>query len=427
MPATENPPTYDHVPCPFCGLLCDDLQVRVAEDAIEILAGGCTRSERGFSTAGDDLPRVAGDAVELEEALHSAAEVLGEAHRPLIGGLGTDVQGMRAVLALADCIGAALDHALGESLQHNLRVLQGRGWITTTLGEVRNRADLVIVLGSELFATFPRLLERIISPPAATVADSLQRRRLFVLGGPAGWSVPAAQMPVHYEPAPMDSLGEILAVLRCLINSRPLQATAAAGITMASLDTLAQQMRQASYGVLIWSAGVFPGDHGDLTVECASELIRDLNREQRFAGLPLAAGDGDMSAYQVCTWQTGYPLRVDLASGHPVFDPYHLSTSRSLTDGADALLWISAFNTAHGPPDTTVPTVVLGRRGLKMRREPAVYIPVGVPGLDHAGSLFRGDAVVSLPLRRLRSSPLPEVADTVQAIRTLLTSRKVPC
>jgi formylmethanofuran dehydrogenase subunit B len=427
MSVSEKSLTHEHVPCPFCGLLCDDLQIRIANGDIKIIAGGCTRSENGFATTGDDSPRIAGETVTLDLAINHAAELLGNARRPLIGGLETDVRGMRAALALADRIGAALDHTHGENLQRNLRVLQDRGWITTTLSEVRNRADLIVVLGSALFTSFPRLVERIFAPPTTMVDDALQNRRLIVLGGRSDWPVPETQIPLEYIPAPMESMGEIVSVLRCLIDERPIQAATVAGMNIDSLQPLAERIRQASYGVMIWSTGALKGDHPDLTVQCISELITDLNREQRFAGLPLAAGDGDVSAYQACTWQTGYPLRVDLASGKPVYDPYHLSTARALADGADALLWVSSFDTTHEPPDTTVPTVVLGRNGMQMTREPEVFIPVGVPGLNHAGTVFRGDAVVSLPLRQLVDSSLPAAAEVVQAIRTRIESQEVPC
>jgi formylmethanofuran dehydrogenase subunit B len=52
--------------------------------------------------------------------------------------------------------------------------------------------------------------------------------------------------------------------------------------------------------------------------------------------------------------------------------------------------------------------------------EPAVFIPVGVPGVDHAGHLFRADRVVALPLQRLRTATLPSVADALAAIDAAL-------
>jgi len=59
---------------------------------------------------------------------------------------------------------------------------------------------------------------------------------------------------------------------------------------------------------------------------------------------------------------------------------------------------------------------------MRFEREPEVFIPVGVPGLDHAGHFFRTDKVVALPLRKLRESALPSVAEAAAAIEAALSA-----
>jgi formylmethanofuran dehydrogenase subunit B len=83
---------------------------------------------------------------------------------------------------------------------------------------------------------------------------------------------------------------------------------------------------------------------------------------------------------------------------------------------ADVLFWISSFDQTRTPPTTTIPTIILGAAGMPLKKEPAVFIPVGTPGVDHAGHLFRTDRVVAIPLRQLRQSSLPSVADAIGAI-----------
>ena len=64
--------------------------------------------------------------------------------------------------------------------------------------------------------------------------------------------------------------------------------------------------------------------------------------------------------------------------------------------------------------------VVLGTPGIKLNCTPRVYIPVGTPGVDHAGVIIRVDTVVSLPLRKLRQSKLPRAADVLASIEAAL-------
>jgi len=123
----------------------------------------------------------------------------------------------------------------------------------------------------------------------------------------------------------------------------------------------------------------------------------------------------------VCTWISGYPLRVSYATGAPDYDPYRWSISRMLQDKeGDLLVWIASISPELSPPKTDLPTIVLGTPGLKLAKEPAVFIPVGTPGVDHAGRLIRVDNVVSLPLKDLGRADLPPAADVLAAIEAAL-------
>src|SRR5689334_12654581 len=105
------------VTCPGCGLLCDDLVIeRNTEGNLKVKENGCAKSitffERGpfEQTIAQTTPRINGQATNLEAAIAKACDILRNAKQPLINGLATDVQGMRAVMSVADRIGATLDH-----------------------------------------------------------------------------------------------------------------------------------------------------------------------------------------------------------------------------------------------------------------------------------------------------------------------------
>ena len=53
-------------------------------------------------------------------------------------------------------------------------------------------------------------------------------------------------------------------------------------------------------------------------------------------------------------------------------------------------------------------------------QEPEVFIPVGTPGIDHAGRTFRTDSVVAVPLQKLRDSGLPSTFDVLTAVEQAL-------
>ena len=57
---------------------------------------------------------------------------------------------------------------------------------------------------------------------------------------------------------------------------------------------------------------------------------------------------------------------------------------------------------------------------MQASRPVEVAIPVGTPGLDHAGSIYRMDGVVSLPRAPLRDLGLPSAAEVLRRIGTRL-------
>jgi formylmethanofuran dehydrogenase subunit B len=146
-------------------------------------------------------------------------------------------------------------------------------------------------------------------------------------------------------------------------------------------------------------------------------MIKELNVDTRCNGLPLGGKDGSTSVYNVSSWQSGYPMRTSFNRGFPDYDPYLSDSNKMLENAeADSLVWVSSFNVDRTPPQTSVPTVVVGRSGMTFEQEPEVFIPVGVPGIDHAGRTFRGDSSVAVPLKKLRDSGLPSTFDVLTAI-----------
>jgi formylmethanofuran dehydrogenase subunit B len=201
----------------------------------------------------------------------------------------------------------------------------------------------------------------------------------------------------------------------------PLNLSAVAGVPMADVAALAARMKKARYPVFVWAPPSLAYASADLTVHAVSELVKDLNKTGRAAGLSLGGNEGAVSAGAVCAWQSGYPLRVSFASGKPDHDAVRYSIARMLAAGeGDCLVWLSTFSADLAVPAVKVPTIVIGTPGVKSAGPPDVFIPVGTPGADHAGRIVRCDNVVSLPLRNLNRSNLPRAADVLAAIEAAL-------
>jgi formylmethanofuran dehydrogenase subunit B len=405
-------------------MICDDLTVERTDKGLKVLKNGCGKSIAGFERRlPPSRPQVGGKDVELAKAIKEAAKLIGKAELPLYGGLATDVEGMRGVMALAERSGGIVDHALSEAQYRNFKILQTTGWTTSTLTETRNRADLIIIAGSDVHKLHPRFFEKIVSPPDSMFDVTAPKRRVVFIG--KGLDKSAAKGSRIGEvitlPCKPEQAGEVVGALRARLSDFRLKPLAIDGVALADIDALAELCRKAKYGVVVWAPPSLDFPHAELAVEQFTGLVKDLNQTTRFAGLALGGAEGATTAGAVSTWQSGYPLRVSYASGAPDYDPYRYAIGRMLREGeGDLLVWIASISPDLSPPATQVPTIVLGTPGLVLAKAPAVFIPVGTPGVDHAGRLVRVDNVVSLPLKDLGRAALPPAADVLAAIEAAL-------
>jgi len=413
------------VPSPFCGIGTDDLSIQVDGATLKVIANGCAVNTPAFEqTIADTTPRVAGQSVSLEAATNKAAELLRDINQPLIGGCATDVNGMRALLALADKSGAVVDNINFNNARRNLLALQDSGWMNTTLAELKNRCDLLLVVGTDLEAFAPRFFEKYLWNEESMFLDSTANRDIIYLGkAPSGSAStsPTGQKATVLPCADTD-LPDVTAVLSALVKGRLLHAQSVAGIAISDLQSIADKLKSAHYGVVLWGAAALGFDQAELTVQTLCSIVKDINQlGTRCSGFPLGGKEGDQTANQVCGWTTGYPARINFARGYPEYDPYLYDTQALLSNGeADALVWVQAFNSSALPPKTELPTIVIGRSGMKFEKEPDVFIPVGTPGIDHSGHAYRLDNVVAIRLKKLRDSGLPCTAEVLTAIEQAL-------
>src|SRR5213082_225909 len=117
----------ENATCTFCGCVCDDIELTVA-----------------------------GRPATLEEGVERAARILASARYPVVYGLSdTTCEAQRVAVGLADRIGACVDTTTSVCHGPYGMAFQGVGEVTCTLGEVKNRADLVVFWGRNPVESHP--------------------------------------------------------------------------------------------------------------------------------------------------------------------------------------------------------------------------------------------------------------------------------
>ncbi len=411
--------TFKDVTCPFCGILCDDLVIQNDNHNLKVVENGCAKAISLFQ---QEFPqssaKIKGKDVSLDDAIDAVCKILKKSHTPLIAGLGTDVSGMRSVMELADKTGAILDHMHGNGLIRNTLVLQDLGWIMTTMAEIKNRADLVIFAGTDA-TNFPRFYERVIWNEESMFKSKKDDRQIVYIGDKLNSKSginPNGKRPIVLN-CKTEEIGEIVSSLHAMVAGSTLDVKEVAGVKIETLQTLAEKMKSAKYGVIVWAPGELNIPHAELTIQNFCEIVKYLTRVTRFAGFSLGGNDGGMTANNVCAWQSGYPLRVNFNKGYPDYDAHRYSTQKVLKNKeVDSLLWISSFESNVNSPRASIPTIVMGKPDTKLNFKPDVFIPVSTPGVDHSGQIIRTDNVVSLPLKKIRQSPYASVHSILKQV-----------
>ncbi len=414
---------FQSVTCPHCGLLCDDLSVEVSELTVQLnnpLDPTCKHAfeEASLAKGYRPNPLIAGKPASEEQALEKAAELLKTAQLPLISGLIADVQTCREALALAEKLGGVIDHANGASMRKSTSVMQRIGEVKTTLSEVRNRADCVVIFGKNVTDKFPRLLQRVLSPEKSLGNESTKSKKIFIIDiSQDGVTRCEQKENITYMFLNYPLLESIIYRFQEIITKEKISNH---DIESEELLKLFKIISSSQYTTFIWTTSEFKSESVEHTVQALTEIIKLLMKKIRCVALSLSGSKAEVTANHVATWQTGVSLPVSFTQGVPIHDPVIYDGTKMIhNQETDCLLWISTYNPNDAPPATDIPTIVLGHP--KIQCEYAdVYLPVGVPGIDHRGLACRTDSVATLPLQKLRDSKLSTASKLVKNIYKLI-------
>lgn len=413
--------------CTACGCLCDDIALRTSGGRIVEATNACETGRRWFLAdhGGSGLPAatVDGRAVAPDEALDRAAEVLGKARAPVILGLTrTSTEAVAAALAIADKIGAVVDPGTPEGDRARLQAVQRVGRVSATLGEVKNRADVVVFWGVDPLVTHPRHWERYsVEPRGRFVPEGRAGRTVIVADAARTATAERADQFVQLAP---ERRFETLWALRALLRGvalDPVQVERATGVDLGVLGTLAERLRSAHYGAWFLDprAGQGPGQTAE--IEAALALVRDLNTFTRFVILTLGGPGNAAGAEAVLCWQTGHATSVSLARGSPRSLPGATSAEALLSGGgADAALIVADLEVA-GLSDAArahlgrIPRIVIAPGATAPERTATVALDTAVYGIDAPGTVTRSDGVV-LPLRPPLAPRIPTDRDRLRAL-----------
>ena len=414
---------FTDVTCPVCACLCDDLSITVEDGRIVRAERACSLAEPWYLQQDSRQPPMAeinGQPVSLDEAIAHAANILNESRSPLIYGLSrSSTEGQRAAVRLADRLGATIDTTASLGHGSSVVAVQSVGESTCSLGEARNRADLVLFWGTNPAVSHPRHFERYsVDPVGEFLPRGRADRTVIVLDIQPTETSQLADLFIQVEP---QRDFEAIAVLRLLLQGKRPAPNTLTGVELPVLEDLAERMLRCRYGVVFFGFGLSRSPLGHLTVETLLRLVRELNSHTRFCARRMR-GSGDVTgADTVLAWQTGYPFSVNLARGYPRYNPGEYTALDMLERREpDACLLVGTHGLRRFTPLALnylsgIPTIVLDAPGAELSFTPTVRFTTSTYGIHAPGTAYRMDEI-PIPLKAMLPPRYPTDADVLSQL-----------
>ncbi len=419
--------TFTDVACTVCGCVCDDLQIEITDARAVPVRGACRLSEAWFARLSDaaERPRalVGVRSAAYEEAIERAVEILRGSKSPLVWGLArSSTAGQRAAVALAEQIGGTIDTPASAKRQI-AAAFQKLGKSTCTLGEVRNRADLVIFWRANPVVTHPRHLERY----------SVEPRGLFLPRGRADRTVVVVDVTASETSRLADAFlqiaagdeADVIEILRKLVAGGDAGDTTLSAELISQLRQLAERMTACRYGALFYGGEREFVESSRNVAELLFGLTVELNKSTRFTVHELGPTSGMTGAESVITWQTGFPYAVNFADGYPRHDVEKFSADGMLQRGeVDACVIVGSECAGQLTPTAQerlrgLPTIALDYPNVENQFAATVKFTTAVYGIHAVGTAYRMDGV-SIPLRKILDAEYPTDDGVLNEIALLL-------
>ncbi|MCA9230981.1 MAG: formylmethanofuran dehydrogenase subunit B [Planctomycetales bacterium] len=415
--------SFENVACTVCGCVCDDLRLLVDRGSIVAAEHACSLSEPWLlaQTSADDFSTQAdGKAVSFAEAVAAAADVLRRSRAPLIYGLSTSsTPGQRAACRLADLLGATIDTTASTCHAPSIIAVQSVGESTSSLGEVKNRADMVVYWGSNPLKSHPRHIERYVEASGMFVPGGRADRFLVVVDCQRTATSDIADQFLQVDPG---TDFEVLWALRMILKGATPSEDIVGGVPLQQLIQLAQTMRTCRYGAMFFGLGLTKASVPHVNVEALLRLVTDLNSHTRWIARRMRIPGDVAGADSVLCWQTGFPFSVSFARGYPRYNPGEYTANNLLERGeVDSVMLVGCegvekLSSLARQRLSQIPTIVLANRSNVGDLASSVQFTTAIYGVHRAGTAYRMDEV-PIPLRPVLESRLPSDEEVIDAIR----------
>ncbi|MDO5825045.1 MAG: formylmethanofuran dehydrogenase subunit B [Methanosphaera sp.] len=323
-PITDYDEEVRNCCCSYCGNNCDDITYLLKDNKIVGVRHACRLGASKIINDQDQRllnPLVRNEDGILEEttwivALDKVAHLLYDSQRPVLYGWGeTSVEAIKEGIKLAQSTGSVIDNQSTICHGTSIQAFQNVGHPVMTLGEVKNRSDVIIYIGTNPMDDHPRHLSRYTTFAQGYFRPNGRDDRTLITLDPKYTNT--AKVSDEWIQFNVNEDYELFNAMRMVLKGNKLDVDEVAGVKKEKIYELVDIMKNAECGSLFFGLGLSQTLAKQRNVDILIQLIEDLNRYTKWAMLPMR-GFFNVNGFNIAmTTETGYPYGVDFSRGYP--------------------------------------------------------------------------------------------------------------
>ena len=404
MPKISDSTNLKNIVCPFCSLHCDDISIDVNDNKLSVkndLLPSCKEKFEKYNREvfNNQPSKIKGKETDNKKTTDYCKNLIHNSNETLILNASSDVNICREILSSASKINGIVDHINSSIFLKNISLYQRRGYMTTTLTEIKNKSDVIILFSDNMLKLYPRLIETVVAPKNSFSVNP-KNKKIIIIGDKKSNlnSCPIKDSRINF----IDYNNKYIPLLLQSITDKKNKTS----LDNQVFNVLLKNISKSNYLTMLWSTSeLIKYKECNQIIYKISEYIVSVNETSRAACLSMSGNDGDASSIQTTAWISGYPTRVKFTGSYFEFDKdAHNSNQLIESNNIDLVIYINTISNKKLVLNKKHKNIIIGQPATRYNIEPDVFIPCGVPGIDYKGHIFRTDNVVSLPLSEIKIS-----------------------